>query len=103
MTEQDMYDAEGKLDTMSLQSTIEIMREVHLLHQHDQNFPHQVLEKVKFFIGDEDVLANPERHSDLIREMKLDEGDAVPAEEEKITPQSRLANLKALLQKPKAA
>ncbi len=41
--------------------------------------------------------------SRFIKEMKLDEGDAVPTEAEKITPQARLANLKALLQKPKAA
>lgn len=41
--------------------------------------------------------------SRFIAEMKLDEGDAVPTEAEKITPQARLANLKALLQKPKAA
>jgi len=39
--------------------------------------------------------------SRFIKEMKLDEGDAVPTEEEEITPQNRLANLKALLQKPK--
>jgi ATP-dependent DNA helicase Rep len=41
--------------------------------------------------------------SRFIKEMKLDEGDAVPTEEEAITPQDRLANLKALLQRPKAA
>lgn len=41
--------------------------------------------------------------SRFIKEMRLDEGDAVPTEEEKLTPQDRLANLKALLQKPKAA
>lgn len=40
--------------------------------------------------------------SRFIKEMKLDEGDAVPTEAETITPQNRLANLKALLQKPKA-
>ncbi|MFZ6645626.1 UvrD-helicase domain-containing protein [Undibacterium sp. TJN25] len=39
--------------------------------------------------------------SRFIREMKLDEGTAVPAEEEVITPQNRLANLKALLATPK--
>lgn len=39
--------------------------------------------------------------SRFIKEMKLDEGDAVPKEEEVMTPQNRLANLKALLQKPK--
>ncbi len=41
--------------------------------------------------------------SRFIKEMKLDEGDAVPTEEETITPQNRLANLKAMLQKPKVA
>ena len=41
--------------------------------------------------------------SRFIKEMKLDEGDAVPTEAEIITPQNRLANLKALLQKPKGA
>jgi len=35
--------------------------------------------------------------------MRLDEGDAVPTDDETLTPQNRLANLKALLQKPKAA
>jgi ATP-dependent DNA helicase Rep len=41
--------------------------------------------------------------SRFIKEMKLDEGEAVPTEAETITPQNRLANLKALLQKPRAA
>ncbi|MFZ1181113.1 MAG: UvrD-helicase domain-containing protein [Herbaspirillum sp.] len=41
--------------------------------------------------------------SRFIKEMKLDIGDAVPGEEERITPQNRLANLKALLQKPRPA
>jgi ATP-dependent DNA helicase Rep len=39
--------------------------------------------------------------SRFIKEMKLDEGDAVPTEAEAITPQNRLANLKALLSRPK--
>ncbi|CAN5493571.1 UvrD-helicase domain-containing protein [soil metagenome] len=41
--------------------------------------------------------------SRFIKEMRLDEGTAVPTEEETVTPQNRLANLKALLAKPKAA
>ncbi len=41
--------------------------------------------------------------SRFIKEMKLDEGNALPEESEQLTPQNRLANLKALLQKPKAA
>ncbi|MES2935216.1 MAG: UvrD-helicase domain-containing protein [Pseudomonadota bacterium] len=41
--------------------------------------------------------------SRFIKEMKLDEGDAVPTEAEIITPQNRLANLKALLAKPRGS
>ncbi|WP_344762740.1 UvrD-helicase domain-containing protein [Actimicrobium antarcticum] len=39
--------------------------------------------------------------SRFIKEMKLDEGDAVPTEADIISPKDRLANLKALLQKPR--
>jgi ATP-dependent DNA helicase Rep len=39
--------------------------------------------------------------SRFIKEMKLDEGDAVETEAEKLTPQDRLANLKALLARPR--
>lgn len=41
--------------------------------------------------------------SRFIKEMKLDEGDAAPTDAETITPRNRLDNIKALLQKPKAA
>jgi ATP-dependent DNA helicase Rep len=40
--------------------------------------------------------------SRFIKEMKLDEGDAVPTEAEALTPKERLANLKALLSQPKS-
>lgn len=39
--------------------------------------------------------------SRFIKEMKLDEGIALPKEDEIITPQQRLANLKSLLQQPR--
>lgn len=41
--------------------------------------------------------------SRFIKEMMLEEGDVVPSEEKIITPQNRLASLKALLQRPRAA
>ncbi len=41
--------------------------------------------------------------SRFIKEMRLDEADALPADHEVMTPQDRLAGLKALLQKPRAA
>lgn len=39
--------------------------------------------------------------SRFIKEMQLDEGDAVPTEAEILTPQQRLAHLKSLLSKPR--
>ena len=48
----------------------------------------------------ENIVCEPSR---FIKEMRLEECDALPDQEEAVTPQDRLANLKALLQKPKAA
>ena len=45
----------------------------------------------------------PCEQSRFIKEMRLDEDTAPPDESEVMTPKDRLANLKALLQKPKAA
>ena len=43
----------------------------------------------------------PREVSRFIAEMRLDQGDAQPKEEEVLTPQDRLASMKALLKKPK--
>ena len=48
----------------------------------------------------ENIVCEPSR---FIKEMRIEEGDALPDQEAEVTPQDRLANLKALLQKPKAA
>ena len=48
----------------------------------------------------ESMACEPSR---FIKEMRLDEGDALPTDAETLSPQDRLANLKALLQKPRAA
>ena len=48
----------------------------------------------------ENIVCEPSR---FIKEMRIEDGDALPDQEAEVTPQDRLANLKALLQKPKAA
>jgi hypothetical protein len=72
ITDADLIETEAKLGMMDLETTIGVMKEVLLMHEHDQNFPHGVLDNIKLFINDPDVLANPEQHQDLIREMKLE-------------------------------
>lgn len=72
ITDQDLQDVEAKLGNMDLETTHAIMKEVLLMHQHDQNFPQGVLDNIKNFINNPDVLANPDQHEKLIREMKLE-------------------------------
>ena len=48
------------------------MKQVKKLHEHDQNFPGSALERITEFLNNPDVLANPNKHYDLITEMKLE-------------------------------
>lgn len=42
------------------------------MHRYDQNFPGSALEKINTFLDDPDVLQNPVKHPDLVREMKME-------------------------------
>ncbi|WVQ95348.1 OPT family small oligopeptide transporter [Kwoniella sp. CBS 9459] len=72
VTGEDLLEAEAQLQTMSLERTMLIMRQVQEMHEHDQNFPQTVLERIEQFLSDPDVLANPSAHKELIHEMKLE-------------------------------
>lgn len=43
-----------------------------MVHENDQNFPYAVLERMEEFLGNKDVMENPEAHEKLIHEMKLE-------------------------------
>lgn len=42
------------------------------MHQYDQNFPSELLEKINHFLDDPDVLEHPEQHATLIHQMRLE-------------------------------
>ena len=42
------------------------------MHQYDQNFPGAILHRISQFLDDPAVLENPDKHPDLIREVKLE-------------------------------
>jgi len=42
------------------------------MHEHDQNFPGTVLDRMEEFLSNPDVLDRPEKHAELVREMKLE-------------------------------
>lgn len=48
------------------------MIRVHRIHEKDPNFPSSVVQKIKAFLGNEDVFDHPENHQHLIQEMKLE-------------------------------
>lgn len=42
------------------------------MHRYDHNFPRAALDRMEEFVNDPDVLANPDKHVELIREVKLE-------------------------------
>lgn len=48
------------------------MMSVLKVHERDPNFPHPVLLRIQEFLDNEDVMENPEKHEDLINEMKIE-------------------------------
>lgn len=42
------------------------------MHEHDQNFPQTILERIQEFLSNPDVWDNPMKHHELIHEMKLE-------------------------------
>ena len=48
------------------------MEKVLKIHEHDPNFPIPVLDKIYAFLGNEDVFVHPEKHSELIKEIKVE-------------------------------
>lgn len=51
---------------------VQILEQVYLLHQHDQNFPVTVLERINLFLNDPEIQKDPLANRELIREMKLE-------------------------------
>lgn len=51
---------------------MQIFEQVVRIHENDQNFPVAVLEKMKEFLGNDDIFSNPDAHEKLIHEMKVE-------------------------------
>ncbi|KAK8854972.1 OPT family small oligopeptide transporter [Kwoniella newhampshirensis] len=70
VTGDDFIDAEKQVDSLSIEDTIAIMKQVKEFHQYDQNFPHNVMMRVNEFL-DADDLTDPQ-YRELIHEMKVE-------------------------------
>ncbi|KAK6906266.1 OPT family small oligopeptide transporter [Kwoniella mangroviensis CBS 8507] len=74
MTGEDILAIEDKLQSMSLERTRIIMKQVQQMHEHDQNFPIHILQSIEQFLGNDDIMKNPHNpeYAELIKEMKLE-------------------------------
>ncbi|KAK3312857.1 OPT oligopeptide transporter protein-domain-containing protein [Apodospora peruviana] len=72
MTERDLQEAKTLADQMSTADVRALMEQVIKIHAHDPNFPDQALAKATEFLANDDVFENPEDHTELIYEMKLE-------------------------------
>ncbi|KAK3356683.1 OPT oligopeptide transporter [Lasiosphaeria hispida] len=72
VTEDDLLEAKAFADTLSLERVRELMVSVLKIHDRDPNFPHGVLMRIQEFMENETIFENPEKHADIIEEMKLE-------------------------------
>lgn len=48
------------------------MEKILAIHGNDPNFPIAIIERIKDFLGNADVFDHPEKHQDLINELKME-------------------------------
>ncbi|GJN74829.1 hypothetical protein PLIIFM63780_009012 [Purpureocillium lilacinum] len=71
-TEDDILEAKELAASMSLETVRSMMQNVLAIHDGDPNFPFVTLQKIKEFLGNDDIMENPEKHEGLVQEMKLE-------------------------------
>ncbi|KAK3689067.1 OPT oligopeptide transporter protein-domain-containing protein [Podospora appendiculata] len=72
VTERELNEAKAIADEMTLDEVRNLMKNVFKIHEFDPNFPHAIIDKTKEFLDNEDIVAHPEQHAELIYEMKLE-------------------------------
>ncbi|KJZ71897.1 hypothetical protein HIM_08742 [Hirsutella minnesotensis 3608] len=71
-TEDDILEARELAASMSLESVRGMMQNVLAIHDGDPNFPFVTLQNIKEFLTNEDIMENPDKHQELIQEIKLE-------------------------------
>lgn len=72
VTADDYVHARQEAQNFTLEETRELLQSVLKIHDLDPNFPDSVLDKIKEFLYNEDVFVNPEKHAELIAEVKIE-------------------------------
>ncbi|KAF4447556.1 Sexual differentiation process protein isp4 [Fusarium austroafricanum] len=69
VTQDDLLEAREIAATLSLEH---VHNAIYKIHKRDPNFPLAVIQKIKLFLNDDDILQHPERHEALIKEIKIE-------------------------------
>jgi OPT family small oligopeptide transporter len=72
VTEDDLLEAKEIADRFSLEDVRRLMADVHKQHARDPNFPITIITKIEEFLGNEAIFENPEKHTEIIQEMKIE-------------------------------
>jgi hypothetical protein len=70
--EQEIERLEGAMDTMSIERTIVIIRELAIIHHDDPNFSGEMLQTMYTFLADPSIAENPDKHPDIVQAMKIE-------------------------------
>ncbi|KAI0891286.1 OPT-domain-containing protein [Annulohypoxylon nitens] len=72
VTENDLAEAKGLADRLTLEEVRPMMERVLMIHENDPNFPYSIIQRIRAFLGNGDIFENPEKHAVLVEEMKLE-------------------------------
>ncbi|KAK3323160.1 OPT oligopeptide transporter protein-domain-containing protein [Cercophora scortea] len=71
ITSEDLGEIKDAAKTFTLEETWRKAQHILRIHEHDPNFPHPIIDKLKAFLQNDDILRNPDTHESLIQEVKL--------------------------------
>ncbi|KAJ4265360.1 hypothetical protein NW762_004648 [Fusarium torreyae] len=72
VTEDDLLEARELASKYTLEDVRDIMARVYRIHEKDPNFPLMVIQKIRAFLENDELFTNPEKHENLVQEMKLE-------------------------------
>ncbi|KAK4221527.1 hypothetical protein QBC38DRAFT_522031 [Podospora fimiseda] len=67
----DLLEATAIASTLTLEDARELLVAIREKHERDPNFEMGVINKIKEFLGNDDIFVNPDKHEQFIEEMKI--------------------------------
>ncbi|PBP27598.1 UPF0075-domain-containing protein [Diplocarpon rosae] len=72
VTGEDLLQAQAAGKALDLNETRAILVNVLKMHERDPNFPSTAIDRIKYFLGNDNIFNDPEKYLDIIQEMKTE-------------------------------